>query len=251
MSAGVAALVAGLLAIVMSISIREFSFGSTLMIVGAIGAGSGLIVMALAQILREVRKLSAPPIALPATTARPEFPPRPAPSPVAAAPAPDAPFPIPPRAAPAAGPLPPERPPVVPPERAPRPDVDAPLAPEARAPSKRNLMFRRTTEDDAVEPDNGLERQASDAWPQPRPPEGLWKRRRREPPPPPAEPMLDLPGDEADEEKPSVTVLKSGVVDGMAYTLYSDGSIEAQLAEGMVRFASIEALRAHLDQRPS
>jgi hypothetical protein len=46
-----------------------------------------------------------------------------------------------------------------------------------------------------------------------------------------------------------VTVLKSGVVDGMAYTLYSDGSIEAQLPEGTMRFASIDALRAHLDQR--
>lgn len=249
MGAGMAALVAGLLAIVMSISIREFSFGSTLMIVGAIGTGSGLIVLALAQILREVRKLSAPPLVLPATTARPEFPPRPAPQPMAAAPAPDAPFPFPPRAAPAAGPLPPERPSAPLPERAPRPEVEAPLAPEARAPSKRNLMFRRTTED-APEPDNGLE-QASDAWPQPRPPEGLWKRRRRETPPAPAEPMLDLPSDGAGEEKPRVTVLKSGVVDGMAYTLYSDGSIEAQLAEGMVRFASIEALRAHLDQRPS
>jgi hypothetical protein len=47
-----------------------------------------------------------------------------------------------------------------------------------------------------------------------------------------------------------VTVLKSGVVDGMAYSLYSDGSIEAQMPEGMMRFASIDELRAHLDQRP-
>jgi hypothetical protein len=52
------------------------------------------------------------------------------------------------------------------------------------------------------------------------------------------------------EEPPSVTVLKSGVVDGMAYSLYSDGSIEAQMPEGMMRFASIDELRAHLDQRP-
>jgi hypothetical protein len=46
-----------------------------------------------------------------------------------------------------------------------------------------------------------------------------------------------------------VTVLKSGVVDGMAYSLYSDGSIEAQMPEGMMRFASIDELREHLDQR--
>lgn len=52
------------------------------------------------------------------------------------------------------------------------------------------------------------------------------------------------------EEQPPITVLKSGVVDGMAYSLYSDGSIEAQMPEGMMRFASIDELRAHLDQRP-
>ena len=52
------------------------------------------------------------------------------------------------------------------------------------------------------------------------------------------------------EEAPQVTVLKSGVVDGMAYSLYSDGSIEAQMPEGMMRFASIDELRSHLDQRP-
>ena len=51
------------------------------------------------------------------------------------------------------------------------------------------------------------------------------------------------------EDQPAVTVLKSGVVDGMAYSLYSDGSIEAQMPEGMMRFASIDELRAHLDQR--
>jgi hypothetical protein len=52
------------------------------------------------------------------------------------------------------------------------------------------------------------------------------------------------------EDPAQVTVLKSGVVDGMAYSLYSDGSIEAQMPEGMMRFASIDELRAHLDQRP-
>ena len=51
-------------------------------------------------------------------------------------------------------------------------------------------------------------------------------------------------------EPAPVTVLKSGVVDGMAYSLYSDGSIEAQMPEGMMRFASIDELRSHLDLRP-
>ncbi|QWG11685.1 DUF308 domain-containing protein [Bradyrhizobium sediminis] len=51
------------------------------------------------------------------------------------------------------------------------------------------------------------------------------------------------------DDQPPVTVLKSGVVDGMAYSLYSDGSIEAQMPEGMMRFASIDELRSHLDHR--
>jgi hypothetical protein len=44
------------------------------------------------------------------------------------------------------------------------------------------------------------------------------------------------------------TILKSGVIDGMPYTLYADGSIEAQLPHGMVKFASVDALRAHLEK---
>jgi hypothetical protein len=58
------------------------------------------------------------------------------------------------------------------------------------------------------------------------------------------------PPAERHENQLAVTVLKSGVVDGMAYSLYSDGSIEAQMPEGMMRFASIDELRTHLDQRP-
>ena len=57
----------------------------------------------------------------------------------------------------------------------------------------------------------------------------------------------EAPAPAADTD--DVTVLKSGVVDGMAYSLYSDGSIEAQMPEGMMRFASIDELREHLDQR--
>jgi hypothetical protein len=61
-------------------------------------------------------------------------------------------------------------------------------------------------------------------------------------------------GEAAPEPHPSpgelcapVTVLKSGTVEGMAYTLYSDGSIEAQLPQGMVRFGSITELRNHIE----
>lgn len=49
-------------------------------------------------------------------------------------------------------------------------------------------------------------------------------------------------------EPVAVSILKSGVVDGMAYTLYTDGSIEAELTQGVVRFASIEELRNHLEK---
>ena len=56
------------------------------------------------------------------------------------------------------------------------------------------------------------------------------------------------PAAPAPEAPTPVSILKSGVVDGMAYTLYSDGSIEAQLPQGMLRFGSITELRNHIEQ---
>jgi hypothetical protein len=56
-----------------------------------------------------------------------------------------------------------------------------------------------------------------------------------------------LPARQRAEPAVAVSVLKSGVVEGMAYTLYSDGSIEAQLPQGTMRFISIAALRQHID----
>jgi len=54
---------------------------------------------------------------------------------------------------------------------------------------------------------------------------------------------------EVREETPvGVSILKSGVVEGMAYTLYSDGSIEAKLPGGTVRFGSITELRNHIEK---
>jgi|SRR5215831_3417597 len=58
-------------------------------------------------------------------------------------------------------------------------------------------------------------------------------------PMPPAAAAPEMPGE-------PVAILKSGVVDGMAYTLYVDGSIEAELPHGTLRFASINELRDHL-----
>jgi len=83
------------------------------------------------------------------------------------------------------------------------------------------------------------------------------RRPRAEPPPlqsavtPP--PPVAAPTSAPAEPRPSVearpaSILKSGVIDGMAYTLYTDGSIEAQLPQGTVHFASIEELRLHLEK---
>ena len=49
-------------------------------------------------------------------------------------------------------------------------------------------------------------------------------------------------------ERRAVAILKSGVVDGMGYTLYVDGSIEAELPQGTLHFTSINDLRNYLEK---
>lgn len=72
--------------------------------------------------------------------------------------------------------------------------------------------------------------------------------------PPPEEAVAPAPHEEpeaplyAASEPRAVAILKSGVVDGMGYTLYVDGSIEAELPQGTLRFASINELRSHLEK---
>jgi hypothetical protein len=74
-------------------------------------------------------------------------------------------------------------------------------------------------------------------------------------PPVPARPRENKPADRrppgparmAGERGPAI--LKSGVIDGMPYTLYADGSIEAELPQGTVKFASVDALRSHLEKQ--
>jgi len=48
---------------------------------------------------------------------------------------------------------------------------------------------------------------------------------------------------------PETTVYKSGVIDGMAYTLFMDGAIEAELPQGRVKFASVDELQKYLTSR--
>jgi hypothetical protein len=60
--------------------------------------------------------------------------------------------------------------------------------------------------------------------------------------------IQDVPLEPPTTQEPGATaILKSGVVEGMAYTLYADGSIEAELPNGRVRFGSIAELRAHIE----
>lgn len=66
-----------------------------------------------------------------------------------------------------------------------------------------------------------------------------------EEPNPEPKPELPLATAAAAPNEPAA-ILKSGVVDGMGYTLYVDGSIEAELPNGTLRFASINELRDHL-----
>src|SRR6516164_8499512 len=76
------------------------------------------------------------------------------------------------------------------------------------------------------------------------PPESRASRAAQEtkPEPQPEPPQADVVREELGEP----AILKSGVVDGMGYTLYVDGSIEAELPQGTLRFASINELREHL-----
>jgi hypothetical protein len=71
-----------------------------------------------------------------------------------------------------------------------------------------------------------------------------------QPEPPPAKAAMPEPAAPPAAKEPPVAILKSGVVDGMGYTLYVDGSIEAELPQGTLRFASINDLRNHLAKNP-
>jgi hypothetical protein len=155
----------------------------------------------------------------------------------------------------------------------------APPPPAETGPKKRNLLFSTTSRrdreraaragdgdaDEAAESkgvlSSGFTRSFNEAWPDEDASRGDAGARRRRPAlgsseepvaaaAEPKRPRLPEPTPAPrSEEMTEVTVLKSGVVDGMAYSLYSDGSIEAQMPEGMMRFESIDALREHLDQR--
>ena len=285
---GALAVLIGVVTIGIGIPVKEFSFGNTLIVAGTLGLCTGLILLGLSVLAVELRlvarrlaagsgRAAAEPRARPTL---PAFP-----GPAAAAPNEAGPgFPPPPPIVPQAEPPAPwheepagrGRPPEAPME---------PAGPEQAGPSaapkpRRNLMFESTVRKDRERPPSadlrvqppmappvGEAAEArpanfEDAWPRsdrPRAGERATEAPRRagrpQPSPAPAESNASAvtaqraPPVRVAEPPVGVTVLKSGIVDGMAYSLYSDGSIEAQMPEGMMRFASIDELRAHLDQR--
>jgi hypothetical protein len=163
-----------------------------------------------------------------------------------------------------------------------RPDVPPPPETEASDPAlqqrqRRNLLFASTVRKDrdrqarpadmpapdpriapppmelAPDVNEASPPSFEDGWPKAergRPPEAPPLRRANRMSPPPGEPEA-APASErgAPAGQGGVTIVKSGVVNGMHYSFYSDGSIEAQLNEGTMRFASFDELMAHIGQR--
>ncbi len=286
MVVGIGTLVAGLFAIAYGTWI-ELSLGNSLIVAGTVAACAGFILLGLSAVVKEL-KLIARRLADARGAAdarmRDGFAPA-APSAVPAQPAGDAGY-FYPQNQMARGEAGHAAPPVPPPwheedavrnqgEALPEP---APAAP-ATAKSRRNLLFSsnlrkdRERADSRAEPPVGSDAPPpplpadaaeapspanfDDAWPKPertseRVPRGfvpISQRRSARGSTNGSAPPDRHPPPARSEEPPAVSVLKSGVVDGMAYSLYSDGSIEAQMPEGMMRFASIDELRAHLDHR--
>jgi hypothetical protein len=279
--AGIAVLAAGLLAVAFGIPVKEFSFGNTLILAGAAAACTGIIMLGLAVVVRELQNIArrlGPANAGGMAVEKSE--------PVAAAgdpPAPTNPDGVEPGKQSPSTPSPtPWQEDVATRDRARLRGEGAPEAPPEPAAAtkpRRNLLFSSssrkerergagTTDAAAADPvpapplpppppKEAAPASFEDAWPQsdrarsdalrrPRTPSTFAEPNAAAPPPAPERPAPAV----RSEEPAPVTVLKSGVVDGMAYSLYSDGSIEAQMPEGMMRFASIDELRSHLDQRP-
>ena len=136
-------------------------------------------------------------------------------------------------------------------------DADAEAAPRAPAPAAANA--RANPAANGAAPGETIKKPPLDFLfrskarePQPEPFDAVWPKRgaRRSDEQAAAEAPIERPSPSeasgSDETRPAA-ILKSGVVDGMAYTLYADGSIEAQLPQGTVRFGSIAELRSHIE----
>jgi len=252
MIAGAVVLVLGIAMAAFGIPVQEFSFGNTLILAGTTLAAGGLIVIALGVVSGQLQHLAEALLHAPMAVHAHEAP---------------EPHPFDPRG-PSAAP------------EFPMPQQPAPMLRNPEEPVD-------VAEDVSLSPQPAAEPEAKDerdipAWMRSRPVTGKTDERRRssifdsmwppeskmfeggdkdgagaapEPPAPdaaeaaPEQPLAAEPAPAAEKPKPrAVAILKSGVVDGMSYTLYVDGSIEAQLPQGTLHFASIHELRAHLEQ---
>jgi hypothetical protein len=269
---GIVSALAGIAALVSGIPVKEFSFGDTLIGSGATALVGGLILIglgaAVAQLQRIAEFLGARPLSraghpvepavrLGSGTGRVPFPPKP-------------------KAEPRASGMPvvarvhskdnESEPQFGAPPSLPNPDV--PLMPDEEAEqlplSPRETNVAPQSESPAKDKSGMPSDFASEVPPRPNYFDKMWPDEPRNSAPPAAEPEFpraeSIPRvPEMQEEEPiveepqeedaaPVAVLKSGVVDGMGYTLYVDGSIEAELPDGTLRFASINELRAHLEK---
>jgi hypothetical protein len=285
--AGVGAILAGLLMIVYGISIHEFGIGNTFILVGTVGLCTGMILLGLRAVVGElkliVRGMGAE--VLGETEEKPALPPgahagedspfggqiMPDPgriervvprrreepsrerSRAEAPPLPEAFSDLPELSPPAAESAPREH-------RNPRRDRERMKGRTGEGSPSTNQRPPPFVVPEPEPPSASFD----DAWPPPRErrspesfPQSRGPRNRPAPFPEPGPPSPaaseerhpSTPPAPPSEDPPAVTVLKSGVVDGMAYSLYSDGSIEAQMPEGMMRFASVDELRAYLDHK--
>lgn len=260
MLVGILATALGAILIGFGIPINEFSLGNTLILAGTVTVAGGVIVFALSRVVAQLSRIAdhlasrplAPAMAAGAETYDPSR------SPMAPRPRADMPPPA-PRA---------------PEPRLQAPDFDMPAGRTTGLTMEEHEEVSLSPRAPARAPHPASEPAAPSGWrpprptaepaqprPEPRRPaapqagaenpfEATWPGGRKPAAAPRREPMVE-PAPEAPAEAPRpepVSILKSGVVDGMAYTLYTDGSIEAELAQGVVRFGSIEELRNHLEK---
>jgi len=267
MIVGALALVFGIVAVGFGIPVQEFSFGNTLIMAGATVATGGLIVIALGAVTGQLQHLNdalarAPIAAQPHETFEPM---------TAGAAAEQHPFEPRGPSTPPEFPMPSEPAPVL---RNPEGPVEveedvslSPPQPAAEVPARQERSrdlpaWMRSRPEPAPEKKDERPSIFDSMWPADKPmfDRGEADEKVEAAPAPLAEPPAPEPiaaaepapaEAEADEDTPkprAIAILKSGVVDGMSYTLYVDGSIEAELPQGTLRFASIHELRAHLEQ---
>jgi hypothetical protein len=286
LAAGIGVCVMGLLAIGFGIPISDTSFGNALLIAGVVILCTGMVLLGMWFVARELSNVAKRMLAQLEAAARPVAAPRPAEpanpfaaavgDPLYAEEGAD-------RAGASASPPPwadeiasRGRPGTFAPEMPPIEPVEAPPPPAPDRPARRNLLFATKRRDKAeLEPTPASSPPAfeaqptvsfENAWPNPSRANGVSDRLEPsiEPadatnqeaeaasstPPHDEAPPAEVPTLGTGDLPPGVTIVRSGTVDDMAYTYYSDGSIEAQLAgESPIRFASLDELRTYVEQR--